>query len=88
MYDNNVIFENYEAFLTENKDDLNSPQDIAKLITNDSMFRAYTDALTESLDTDVRLPVLNVLHSQRNMMLQESANVPASSFTSGWACMS
>ena len=61
MYDSNVIFENYEAFLNENKDDLNSPQDIVKLITNDSMFRSYTDALTESLDTDTRIPVLKVL---------------------------
>jgi len=88
MYDSNVIFENYEAFLNENKDDLNSPQDIVKLITNDSMFRSYTDALTESLDTDTRVPVLKVLQSQRNMLLQEAANVPASSFASGWVCMS
>jgi len=88
MDDSNVIFENYENFLTENRDDLNSPQDIVKLITNDSMFRAYTEALTESLDTDTRLPVMNVLNAQRNMLLQEAANVPASSFASGWVCMS
>jgi len=88
MDNSNVIFENYEHFLTENKDDLNSPQDIVKLITNDSMFRAYTEALTESLDSDTRLPVMNVLDAQRNMLLQEAANVPASSFASGWVCMS
>jgi len=88
MENSNVIFENYESFLNENRDDLNSPQDIVKLITNDSMFRAYTEALTESLDTDTRLPVMNVLNSQRNMLLHEAANVTASTFASGWVTMS
>ena len=88
MDNNNVIFENYEAFLTENKDDLNSPQDIVKLIPNESMFRSYTDAITESLDANTRSSVMNVLNAQRNMLLTEAANVPASSFASGWVCMS
>lgn len=86
--DSNAIFENYESFLIENKDDLNSPQDIAKLITNDSMFRAYTDAITESLDADTRATVMRVLNAQRNSILTENANVPSSSFASGWVTMS
>jgi hypothetical protein len=82
------VYNGYESFIMENQDDLSTPNDVVKLLTDDGYFRSYKDALTEGLDADVRFSVHNVLDSQRQMLLQEASNVGASSFASGWVVMS
>lgn len=83
-----TIFENYEQFINENRNELNSAKDIVKLMQDDGMFREYSDALCENLSPEVRSTVKGVLDREREMLLAESANVPASSFAQGWTVMS
>jgi len=83
-----AIFENYELFIKEHADEINTPMGAVKMINDEGMFRAYMDSLTEGLDSDVRTTVMNVLSREREMILQEAANVGASSVTSGWTVMS
>ena len=82
------LFENYELFVKENADELQDPQGAMKLIIDEGMFRSYTDALCTGMDDNIRENVLNVLNRQREMVLQESANVPASTFAAGWTVLS
>lgn len=83
-----VIYENYENFIKEHQDDLNSSHDILRMLSDDGMFRAYIDSLTEGLDPEVAATAKEVCHREREMVLAEAANVPASSFASGWTVMS
>ncbi|MFW6246930.1 MAG: hypothetical protein ACOC22_02010 [bacterium] len=85
---NQVIFENYENFINENKGELNSARDIVKLMNDEGMFREYADALCEGLSADVKPTVMGVLNREREMLLSEAANVSASSFAQGWTVMS
>lgn len=53
------------------------------------MSRAYFESLTEGIqDPKSRASVLAVLNRQREMVLTEAANVPNSSFASGWTVLS
>lgn len=83
-----LLFENYENFITENKDELNSPKDAYRLLNDDGMFRSYKESLTEGIDEDIRPNIMAVLDRQREMLLTEAANVGASSFAAGWVVMS
>lgn len=83
-----ALFENYEQFITEHSDDLSNPAGALKMITDNGMFRAYMDALTEGLDPLVRSSVLGVVNRQREMLLTEAANVPGSSLSFGWTVLS
>ncbi len=83
-----TLFENYELFLKEHADQITSPSEAIRLIADKSMFTAYVDALTESLDPKVRDTVIRVCNRQRNMLLTEAANVPAASFGFGWTVLS
>ena len=83
-----LIFENYENFITENRDELNSPKDAHRLLHDDGMFRSYKDSLLEGIDEAVRPSIMGVLDRQREMLLSEAANVGSSSFASGWVVMS
>lgn len=83
----NAIFENYELFMREHQNQLNRPQDVNRLMSDDGMFRAYVDSLVEGLDNERSTNVSNVLNRQREMIIQEAANVGASSFASGWTVM-
>jgi len=85
---NQSVYNGYETFIMENQDDLNTPNDVMRLLTDDGYFRAFKDSLTETLDADIRTSVGGVLDSQRQMLLQEASNVGASSFASGWVVMS
>ena len=82
------LFENYELFVKENADELQDPAGAMKVVVDEGMFRAYADALTTGLDEGVRENVLNVLNRQREMVLSEAANVPASTFAAGWTVLS
>lgn len=83
-----ALFENYEHFINEHSDDLSNPAGALKMITDNGMFRAYMDALTEGLEPRVRSSVLGVANRQREMLLTESANVPGSSLSFGWTVLS
>jgi len=83
-----ALFENYEHFITEHSDDLSNPAGALKMITDNGMFRAYMDALTEGLDPKVRGSVLSVANRQREMLLTEAANVPGSTLSFGWTVLS
>lgn len=75
-----ALFENYELFLKEHSDDISTPKQAIRMISDNGMFRAYMDALTEGLDSSRRDVVLQVANRQREMVLEESANVPSSGF--------
>ena len=78
------LFENYEQFITEHSDDLSNPSGALKMITDNGMFRAYMDSLTDGLEPHVRNSVLGVVNRQREMFLTEAANVPGSALSFGW----
>lgn len=82
------LFENYEHFITEHSDDLANPAGALKMITDNGMFRAYMDSLTEGLEPRVRNSVLGVANRQREMLLTEAANVPGSTLSFGWTVLS
>jgi hypothetical protein len=79
-----TLFENYELFIKEHTSDITSPSDAVKLIADNSMFRSYIDALTEGLTPVIRQNVIAVCNRQRQMLLMEASNVPASAFGFGW----
>jgi len=83
-----TIFENYETFINENKEDFSSPTDIVKLFNSDSMFHAYLESLVDGIDSDSRPGVMNMLNRQREMILTEGANVSAGNFAKGWVVSS
>ena len=83
-----TLFENYEMFIREHADDISSPAGAARMIQDTGMFQAYMDSLTEGLDEEARASVMAVANRQREMLLTESANVPSSSFGSGWTVLS
>ena len=78
---NTLIFEHYEDFLKEHSDDLSNPSGAIRMLQDSGMFAAFTDSLTEGMDSSARDSVLGVLNRQREMVLEEAANVPASTFT-------
>ena len=78
-----TLFENYELFLKEHASDITSPSDAIKLIADNSMFRSYVDALTEGLSPNIKANVVSVCNRQRQMLLTEASNVPASMFGFG-----
>lgn len=82
------LFENYEHFINEHSDDLSTPSGALRMITDNGMFKAYADALTEGMEDNVRSSALRVLNRQREMVLTETANVPGGSISFGWTVLS
>ncbi len=82
------LFENYEHFINEHSDDLSNPSGALKMITDNGMYRAYMDSLTEGLEPRTRNSVLGVANRQREMLLTEAANVPGSTLSFGWTVLS
>ena len=78
------LFENYEHFINEHSDDISTPAGALRMITDNGMFKAYADAITDGLDSEARLSTLKVLNRQREMVLSESANVPGGAISFGW----
>lgn len=85
----NVLFENYENFLTDEQESFSSPSNVNRSLRDNGLFRAFTESLTDGIaDSSVRKSVQNVLERQRMSLIEESANVPASGFSHGWSVMS
>ena len=83
-----TLFENYEAYLAENTDELSNPQGAIRMIRDNAAFNDFTDALLEGLNEDQRQPVARILNRQRENLLEEAANVGPGAFTHGWSVLS
>ena len=83
-----ALFENYEQFISEHSDEISTPTGALKMITDNGMFRAYMDALTDGLDIGARTSVMAVANRQREYLLTEAANVPGSTMSFGWTVLS
>ena len=83
-----TIFENYTGFLRENRQDLSTPSGFTRMIQDKNYFNSFKDTLTEGMSEEARTTVGKVLDRQREFLLEEAANVSASSFTHGWSVLS
>ena len=70
-----LIFENYDSFLQENKDDLATPSGAIELLSSDGSFQSYMAALTEGLEPFQQQAVMAVCEREREYLLQESAQL-------------
>lgn len=80
-----LIFENYDGFLQENKDDLATPNGAIELLSSDGSFQAYISALTEGLEPYQKNAVMAVCEREREYLLQESAQLGPSASIIGYA---
>lgn len=86
---NNVqIYENYERFLTENDHITTSANEIAKMLSDNSMYEVYIDSLCDGLSESATAVVKAVADRQRTYLLQEAFSNPASAFPFGWTVLS
>lgn len=79
------IFENYELFLKEHRDDLSTPAGAIEMLSSDGSFRAYIDALTEGLDSHTKRSIFAIAEREREMLLEESINIGPSAAVVGYA---
>lgn len=80
-----VIFENYESYLKEHRDDISSPSGAIEMLTSDGAFRAYIDTLTEGLNPYTKNSIMGVCERQREMLIEESINLAPSANVIGFA---
>jgi len=80
-----VIFENYSEFLESNHEMVSSPRDALQMISTDASFYSYVDSLTENIDPAVASNLRKVCERQRECILENSANIGASSTAIGFA---
>jgi len=80
-----TIFENYGHFVTENREMVNTPRDAMQMISTDASFYSYIDSLTEGLDEMTSKNVLAVCEREREVFLENSANVGPTSTAIGYA---
>jgi len=80
-----TIFENYELFLKEHKDDVSTPMGAVEMLSSDGAFRAYIAAITEGLTPNAKSVVTAICEREREMLLEESANIGASASAIGYA---
>jgi len=79
------IFENYELFIKEHRDDLGTPAGAIEMLSSDGAFRAYIDALTEGLNTNTKRSIMAIAEREREMLLEESINIGPSAAVVGYA---
>ena len=80
-----LIFENYNSFLNENRELVNTPRDAMQMLSTDATFYAYIDSLTEGLDAGVAKMIRSVAERERAVILENAANVGPSSTAIGYA---
>lgn len=81
-----VIFENYDRYLHDHKDQVSSPKGAMEMLSSDGAFAAYMNQLTEGLNPDAKDAAIAVCEREREMLLEESINVgPSSSSVIGYA---
>jgi hypothetical protein len=79
-----VIFENYEQFLKEHRDEMSTPAGALEMLSSDGAFRAYMGTLTEGLDPNTKSVVMAVAQREREMLLEESLNFGPSASVVGY----
>jgi len=80
-----VIFENYSHFMTDNREMVNTPRDAMRMISTDASFYSYIDSLSEGLDVITAATVRSVCEREREVFLENSANVGPTSTAIGFA---
>ena len=80
-----LIFENYNQYLQSNNDTIGTPQGAIEMLTSEGSFQAYINALTEGLEPYQRAPVMAVCQRQREMLLEEAAQMGPSASIIGYA---
>jgi len=69
----NLILENYDAFVTEHRDTLFAdPAATADVLTDDAYFEMYTERLMEGLEESEVKKIRPILERQRRMLLEEA----------------
>ena len=84
MY-SNLIFENYNGYINEHRDEIGTVEGGLEMLTSDGMFRSYISALTEGLAEDQRDVIMNVCQRQRETLLEESVMLGPSSTVIAYA---
>ena len=80
-----LIFENYDSYLTEHRDELNTPAGAIEMLSSDGSFRSYMSKLTEGLDNHQKAAVMSVCERQREFLLEESTQLGPSASVIGYA---
>lgn len=80
-----LIFENYETYLKDHRDDIATPSGAIEMLTSDGAFRAYIDSLTEGLNPYSKNTIMAICERQREMLLEESINLGPSANVIGFA---
>lgn len=80
-----LIFENYSTYLTDHRDDVQSPSVAIEMLATDGKFNAYINTLTEGLNEHQKANVMAVCQREREMLLEESATLGPSSSVIGYA---
>lgn len=77
-----MLFENYEQFVHDEDNNLNSPDGASRLLREDASYEDFADTLLEGLDDSARNSAKAILDQQRLHLLSEgAANVSASVFS-------
>lgn len=79
-----IIFENYELFLKEHKDEMSSPAGALEMLSSDGAFKSYMNTLTEGLDANTKSVVMAVAQREREMLLEESLHFGPSASAVGY----
>lgn len=79
------IFENYELFIKEHRNDISTPSEAIEMLSSDGAFRAYIDSLTEGLNDRTKSNIVAIAEREREMLLEESINLGPSASVVGYA---
>jgi DNA-binding ferritin-like protein (Dps family) len=79
------IFENYENYLAEHKDDIGTVEGGLEMLVSDGQFQSYIAALTEGLSDEQKTVIQNVCQRQRETLLEESVQLGPSSTVIAYA---
>ncbi len=80
-----LIFENYDVYLNQHRNELNTPAGAIEMLSSDGSFRSYMAALTEGLDVHQKSAVMAVCERQRQFLLEESTQLGPSASVIGYA---
>lgn len=86
MNHTDLVFENYDKYLIEHRNDIDTPAGAMEMLTSDGSFRSYIDSICEGLDPEQKSTVMAVCERERECLLEEAAQLgPTSANTIGYA---
>jgi len=80
-----LIFENYNSYLVEHRDELSTPVGAIEMLSSDGAFNAYISSLTEGMEPYQKSAVMAVCEREREYLLQESTQLGPSASVIGYA---